>query len=53
MNNEENVIEDEDLKIKQKAFKELEKLVKPVPNLDYKAELESYREEKYGLWKYW
>ena len=33
---------------KLKAFGELEKMVKPVPELDYKKELEDARNEKYG-----
>ncbi len=33
---------------KMKAFLELEEMVKPVPELDYKKELEEARTEKYG-----
>ncbi len=33
---------------KMKAFLELEEMVKPVPELDYKKELEEARAEKYG-----
>lgn len=33
---------------KRKAFLELEEMVKPVPDLDYKKELEKARNEKYG-----
>ena len=33
---------------KMKAFMELESMVKPVPELDYKKELEEARNEKYG-----
>ena len=33
---------------KLKAFWELEKMVKPVPELDYQKELEDARNEKYG-----
>ena len=33
---------------KMKAFMELESMVIPVPELDYKKELEAARDEKYG-----
>lgn len=33
---------------KLKAFWELEKMIKPLPELDYKKELENARNEKYG-----
>ena len=33
---------------KMKAFMELEGMVKPVPELDYKKELGEARDEKYG-----
>ena len=33
---------------KMKAFGELEKMIRPVPELDYKKELEDARDEKYG-----
>lgn len=33
---------------KMKAFMELEEMVKPIPQLDYKKELEDAREAKYG-----
>ena len=33
---------------KMKAFGELEKMVRSVPELDYKKELEDARDEKYG-----
>ena len=33
---------------KIKAFMELESMVKPVPELDYKKELEEARDKKYG-----
>ena len=33
---------------KMKAFMELESMVKPVPELDYRKELEDSRDEKYG-----
>ena len=33
---------------KMKAFMELESMVKPVPELDYRKELEEARDEKYG-----
>ena len=33
---------------KMKAFGELEKMIRPVPELDYKKELEEARDEKYG-----
>ena len=37
-----------DASVKMKAFLELERMIKPVPGLDYKKELEEAREEKYG-----
>ena len=33
---------------KMKAFMELESMVKPVPELNYRKELEEARDEKYG-----
>lgn len=33
---------------KRKAFMELEEMVKPIPPLDYKKELEDAMEAKYG-----
>lgn len=33
---------------KLKAFGELESMLRPVPELDYKKELEDARDEKYG-----
>lgn len=33
---------------KMKAFMELEEMVKPIPEMDYKKELEDAREAKYG-----
>lgn len=38
----------ENVSEKMKAFRELEKMVKPVQELDYKGELEKARDEKYG-----
>lgn len=40
--------DDDELTEKQKAFKELESLIRPIPDLDEKKELAEYREEKYG-----
>lgn len=37
-----------DASVKMKAFLELEKMIKPVPGLDYKKEMEEARDEKYG-----
>ncbi len=34
---------------KMKAFESLEKLRKPVPDLDYEKELQLHREAKYGF----
>ena len=34
---------------KEKAFSELENLRIKAPNLDYKKELQSYREERFGI----
>lgn len=34
---------------RDRAFEDLESLRKNMPDLDYKKELESYREEKYGV----
>ena len=31
---------------KQKAYEELQKMIRPVPELDYEKELAEYREEK-------
>ncbi len=33
---------------KQKAFKELESLIRPINDLDDKKELAEFRDEKYG-----
>lgn len=38
---------EDDLKQREEAFAQLEKLRRKVPDLDYDAELASYREEKY------
>lgn len=40
--------ENDDMKQREEAFQQLERLKKKVPNLDYKEELEKYREEKYN-----
>ena len=40
---------EEDQKARDRAFEKLESLRKKVPELDYDEELESYREEKYGI----
>lgn len=34
---------------RDRAFEDLESLRKKMPSLDYERELESYREEKYGI----
>lgn len=39
---------DDDLTEKQKAFKELDSLIRPIKDLDDEKELAEYREEKYG-----
>ena len=39
---------DANISPKLKAFGELEKMVRPIPELDYKKELEDARDEKYG-----
>ena len=39
---------DANISPKLKAFGELEKMVRPMPELDYKKELEDARDEKYG-----
>ena len=39
---------DANISPKLKAFGELEKMVRPMPELDYKKELEDERDEKYG-----
>jgi len=33
---------------KRKAFEELDKMVRPIPGIDYDKELATHREEKYG-----
>lgn len=43
----------EELTEKQKAFQQLESIIRNIPDLDEKKELAEYREEKYGKWKYW
>lgn len=35
--------------VKDKAFETLESLRRKAPDIDYNKELESYREEKYGI----
>ena len=40
--------EEEDLRERRKAFEELEKLRRYIPDLDEKKELDEYRMEKYG-----
>ena len=39
---------DANISPKLKAFGELEKMVRPIPELDYKKELQDARDEKYG-----
>lgn len=39
---------DANISPKSKAFGELEKMVRPIPELDYKKELQDARDEKYG-----
>ncbi len=34
---------------REKAYNNLRKKIRPIPNLDYDKELAEYREEKYGL----
>ena len=39
---------DEDIEKKQ-AFERLEKMIRPIPDLDEEKELAEYREERYGV----
>ena len=39
---------DDDITERRAAFERLEKLCRPIPDLDEKKELAEYREEKYG-----
>lgn len=41
--------EDDDLLEREKAYNNLRKKIKPIPNLDYDKELAEFREEKYGV----
>lgn len=41
-------VKDEELTEKQRALKELNGLIRHIPNLDDEKELAEYREEKYG-----
>ncbi len=41
--------ERDDRKQREEAFRQLEKIKKKVPDLDYEKELEQYREEKYDI----
>ncbi len=34
---------------RREIFESLQKMCRPMPDLDYKKELESYREERYGV----
>ena len=38
----------EDMASRRAAFQRLESMIKPIPNLDEKKELASWREEKFG-----
>ena len=40
--------DDDDIAERRAAFEELEKMRRPMPDLDEKKELAEYREEKYG-----
>lgn len=40
---------DDDMKQREEAFMDLEKLRKKVPDLDYDKELAEYREGRYGI----
>lgn len=40
---------DDDLSERRAAFDRMKKACRPIPNLDEKAELARYREEKYGV----
>lgn len=42
-------IEDDDMIEREKAYENLRKKIKPIPNLDYDKELAEYREEKYSI----
>ena len=41
-------VESDDFKVRNEAYDNLKKIIRPVPNLDYDKELADYREEKYG-----
>lgn len=41
--------QDSDMAERRAAFERLEKICRPIPNLDEKKELAEYREEKYGI----
>ena len=45
-------IEDEDQQRRDIAFEKLEALRRSVPDFDEVKELEEYRKERYGVWKY-
>lgn len=36
-------------RVREQAFEQLEKLRRKAPQIDYERELETYREEKYGI----
>ena len=40
--------DDDDIAERRAAFERLEKMCRPIPDLDEKKELAEYREEKYG-----
>ena len=42
------VDEEDDMAERMAAFERLEKICRPIPDLDEKRELAKYREEKYG-----
>lgn len=39
---------DSDMKKRREAFERLETMRRPIPDIDEKAELAAYREERYG-----
>lgn len=40
--------EEEDMRERRAAFERLERMVRPIPDLDEKKELAAWREEKFG-----
>ena len=41
--------EQQELEVRREIFESIQKICKPMPDLDYDKELEKYREEKYGV----